>query len=95
MPIAKLQAKWHIYPMEDIAAENDAVKRNLVLVPRDEGRDAVVTRLSEAVDAGKIGGKVWATPGLPMLIFVTIGLVIALFFGDIVWLLVSSAFGTL
>ena len=97
MPVAKLQAKWHIYPMEDIAEEDgaDAVKRKLVIVPRDEGRDAVVARLSEAVDAGKIGGKVWATPGLPMLIFVTIGLVIALFFGDIVWLLVSSAFGTL
>ena len=97
MPVAKLQAKWHIYPMEDISEEGDvdAVKRKLVIVPRDEGRDAVVARLSEAVDAGKIGGKVWATPGLPMLIFVTIGLVIALFFGDIVWILISSAFGTL
>ncbi len=97
MPVAKLQAKWHIYPMEDIAEEDSAgtVKRKLVIVPRDEGRDAVVVRLSEAIDAGKIGAKVWATPGLPMLIFVTIGLIIALFFGDIVWLIVSSAFGTL
>jgi preflagellin peptidase FlaK len=97
MPIAQLQAKWHIYPMEDIAEADgaNAVKRKLVLVPRDEGRDAVVARLSEAVDTGKIGGKVWATPGLPMLIFVTIGLVIALFLGDVVWLLVSSLFGTL
>ena len=97
MPVAKLQAKWHIYPMEDIAEEDngDAVKRKLVIIPRDEGRDAVVARLSEAVDAGKIGAKVWATPGLPMLIFVTIGLVIALLFGDIIWILVSSVFGTL
>ncbi len=92
-PIAKLKAKWHIYPMEDIAEEADAVKRKLVVVPRDEGRDEIVARLSSAAEAGKIDAKVWATPGLPMLIFVTIGLVIALFFGDIVWLLVSSVFG--
>jgi len=95
MPIAKLKEKWHIYPMEAITEENDVatVKRKLVVIPRDEGRDDVVERLSNAVDAGKIGAKVWATPGLPMLIFVTIGLIIALFFGDVVWILVSSAFG--
>jgi preflagellin peptidase FlaK len=93
--IAKLKAKWHIYPMEDIAEENgaDAVKRKLVVIPKDEGRDEIVARLSRAVDAGKIGAKVWATPGLPMLIFVTIGLIIALLFGDIIWLLLSFAFG--
>ena len=93
--VAKLKEKWHIYPMEDIAEENgaDAGKRRLVVVPKDEGRDEIVARLSKAVDAGKIGAKVWATPGLPMLIFVTIGLIIALLFGDIVWFLVSFAFG--
>lgn len=93
--IAKLQAKWHIYPMEDIAEESDdaSVKRKLIVVPRDEGRDNVVARLSKAIEAGKISSDVWATPGLPMLIFVTVGLIIALLFGDIVWLLVSSAFG--
>ena len=81
--------------MEDIIEENDvdAGKRKLIVVPKDEGRDEVVARLSKAVDAGKIGAKVWATPGLPMLIFVTIGLIIALLFGDIVWFLVSFAFG--
>ena len=95
VPIAKLKEKWHIYPMEDIAEENgtDSGKRRLAVIPKDEGRDEIVSRLSKAVDAGKIGAKVWATPGLPMLIFVTIGLIIALLFGDIVWFLVSFAFG--
>jgi preflagellin peptidase FlaK len=93
--VAKLKAKWHIYPMEDIAEENDedTVKRKLVIVPKDEGRDEIVARLSKAVDAGKIDANVWATPGLPMLIFVTLGLVVALLFGDIIWLLISFAFG--
>jgi len=93
--VAKLKAKWHIYPMEDIEEDDgeNPLKRKLVVVPRDEGRNEIVERLSNAVDAGKIDAYVWATPGLPMLIFITIGLIIALLFGDIVWLLVSLVLG--
>jgi len=93
--VAKLKEKWHVYPMEDVEEENgeNPFKRKLVIVPRDEGRNEIVTRLSNAVDSGKIDAYVWATPGLPMLIFITIGLIIALLFGDIVWLLVSLVLG--
>ena len=92
--IVKLKEKWHVYPMEDIEeVGEDLVKRKLVVVPKDEGRDNIVERLSQAVDAGKIDAYVWATPGLPMLIFITLGLVVALLFGDIVWLLVSFFLG--
>ena len=94
VPIAKLKEKWHIYPMEDINDdEENTLKRKLVVVPRDEGRDEIVERLSKAADAGKINDRVWATPGLPMLIFVTLGLIVALLFGDLVWILVSSVLG--
>jgi preflagellin peptidase FlaK len=93
--VAKLKEKWHVYPMEDVEEENgeNPLKRKLVIVPRDEGRNEIVTRLSNAVDAGKIDAYVLATPGLPMLIFITIGLIIALLFGDIIWLLVSFVLG--
>ena len=93
--VAKLKEKWHIYPMEDIEEENGEapLKRNLVIVPREEGRGAIVERLSNAVNNGKITDKVWATPGLPMLIFITAGLLVALLFGDIIWILVSAALG--
>ena len=93
--VAKLKEKWHVYPMEDIEEENgeNPLKRKLVVVPRDEGRNEIVERLSNAVDAGKIDAYVWATPGLPMLIFITIGLIIALLLGDIVWILVSFVLG--
>jgi preflagellin peptidase FlaK len=93
--VAKLKEKWHVYPMEDVEEENGEkpLKRKLVVVPKDEGRDEIVARLSKAVDAGKIDADVWATPGLPMLIFLTIGLIIALLFGDIVWMLVSFVLG--
>ena len=92
--VGKLKEKWHVFPMEDIQedAENSP-KRKLMVIPHEEGRDKVVERLSNAVDAGKIDAYVWATPGLPMLIFVTLGLIVALFFGDILWLLVRVFLG--
>jgi preflagellin peptidase FlaK len=92
--VAKLQEKWHVYPMEDVDDDGkNPPKRKLVVVPRDEGRSEVVGRLSNAVDTEKINDYVWATPGLPMLIFVTAGLIVSVLFGDIVWLLVSFILG--
>jgi preflagellin peptidase FlaK len=81
--VGKLRDKWHVYPMEDL--EENTSKRKLVLIPKDEGRDAIVQRLAKAVEEGKIDDRVWATPGLPMLIFITAGLILALVVGDIVW----------
>jgi preflagellin peptidase FlaK len=92
--IAKLKEKWHVYPLEDVDNNGEnQLKRKLVVVPKDEGRTEIVEHLSNAVDAGKISDRVWATPGLPMLIFVTAGLIVALLFGDIVWMLVSFILG--
>jgi preflagellin peptidase FlaK len=91
--VAKLQAKWHVFPMEDIKDSENGLERKLVVVPRDEGRADVVDRLSNAAKAGKIDNYVWATPGLPMLIFITLGLIVALLFGDVIWLLVRVIIG--
>ncbi|MEM2148099.1 MAG: A24 family peptidase C-terminal domain-containing protein [Candidatus Bathyarchaeia archaeon] len=92
-PIAKLQETWHIYPLEDIEAEEEQPKRKLVIVPNDERRNQIVERLAKAVETRKISADVWATPGLPMLIFVTAGLIAALLIGDIVWLLINFILG--
>ncbi len=94
--LSTLKAKWHIYPLEDVDDVDPAsgqLRRKIVIVPKDEGRDETLARLSKAADEGKIGSKVWATPGLPMLIFVTVGLVLALTLGDIVWIVVAHLFG--
>lgn len=86
VPIDKLKEKWHIYPLEDLEESDEkGTRRKLIVVPRDEGRTATVERLDKAVQAGAIQDRIWASPGLPMLIFVTAGLIIALLFGDIVW----------
>jgi preflagellin peptidase FlaK len=91
--INKLKEKWHLYPLEDVENVENGLKRRLVVLPRDEGRNAIVERLAKAVEAGKIQDVVWATPGLPMLIFITAGLIIALFLGDIVWICISFLLG--
>jgi preflagellin peptidase FlaK len=86
MPLHKLKEKWHLYPLEDIEENADkGFRRKLVVIPKDTEREAILERLEKAVEHGKIQDMVWATPGLPMLIFITAGLVIALFFGDIIW----------
>ena len=94
MPIAKLKEKWHIYPLEDIEtnAEGTAT-RKLILLPKDEGRNEVIQRLDNAAAEGTIQQNVWATPGLPMLIFITAGLVFAFIFGDIVWTCIRLLLG--
>ncbi|MDI6905835.1 MAG: A24 family peptidase C-terminal domain-containing protein, partial [Candidatus Bathyarchaeia archaeon] len=84
---------WHLYPLEDVENVENELKRKFVVLPRDEGRNAIVERLAKAVEAEKIQDMVWATPGLPMLIFITAGLIIALFFGDIVWTCIRFLLG--
>lgn len=93
MTVSKVKETWHLFPLEDVDDQSVDMKRKLVIVPHDEGRDKIVERLSKASEDGKIGGYVWATPGLPMLIFVTAGLIVALFLGDFVWLLVRFVLG--
>ena len=93
MNINKLKEKWHIFPMEDIDDSEKEKNRRLIVVPNEESRDKIVERLSDAAASGKIDYYVWATPGLPMLIFVTLGLIVALVFGDMVWLLVRFIIG--
>jgi preflagellin peptidase FlaK len=92
--ISKLKEKWHVYPMEDIEEDAEgSLKRKLVILPREEGRNEIVERLDKAVQTGSMKDKVWATPGLPMLIFVTAGLIVALFGGDIIWLCIRLVLG--
>jgi preflagellin peptidase FlaK len=87
--VNKLKEKWHVYPMEDIErnAENRP-KRKLVVIPKDEGRAEIIERIDKAVNSKTIPDRIWATPGLPMLIFILAGLITALVIGDIVWIFI-------
>ena len=91
--VERLKEKWHLYPLEDVEKTEKGAKRKLVILPKDENRNTIVERLEKAVQTGEIEEKVWATPGLPMLIFMTVGLVIALLYGDMVWSLIRFLLG--
>ncbi len=80
-----------LYPLEDfqVTEAGEAVKRLLVF-PKDESREGIVKRIVKASEEEKIGNTVWATPGLPMLVFITAGLVLACFLGDIVWIVLTQ-----
>jgi len=72
--------------------ETGESRRRLLVFPKDEEREAIVERILKAASEEKLEKEVWATPGLPMLIFITAGLIVALTFGDIIWAIFSSAF---
>lgn len=83
--------KSFLYPLEDfLSTPEGEMKRHLLLFPKDEDRDKIVERLVKAKEEGKLQDMVWATPGLPMLIFITVGLILALTVGDLVWIVISQ-----
>lgn len=83
--VAVFSKGGHVYPLEDIVAKESGDERRLMVFPKDETQEAIISRLVSAGKEGKLDNGVWVTPGLPLLIFITAGLVIALVFGDIVW----------
>jgi len=88
--LATLEKRVHVYPLEDIATkEAGEDERRLLVFPKDETQETTVARILSAGREGKLQNGVWVTPGLPLLIFITVGLIIALLFGDIVWLLLQ------
>jgi len=77
----------HVYLLEDIATkETGEDERRLLVFPKDETQETIVARILSAGREENLKNGVWVTPGLPLLIFITAGLIIALLFGDIVWL---------
>ena len=79
----------HMYPLEDVELKDDGEKkRKLLVFPKYEEREDIIARIQENV--ADESGEVWVTPGLPLLIFITAGLIISLSYGDIVWVLLGS-----
>ena len=54
-------------------------------------RDQLVSNFTESFQKAGYSGKVWVTPGLPMLVFILAGLLVALVVGDPIFSLVFLA----
>jgi preflagellin peptidase FlaK len=87
--VSKLE-EGHSYPLEDVEVTDEGErKRKLLAFPKDEEREEIIERILENVGEEKSDSNVWVTPGLPLLIFITVGLIISLAYGDIVWSLLG------
>ena len=90
---AAVLEKGHVYPLEDInAKESGEMERRLLIMPKDEKVEGIVERVLTASREGRLPSEVWVTPGLPLLVFITAGLIVALVFGNIVWVLLRFIF---
>lgn len=91
IPIGKLKkSALSLLPIEDVqVSESGKTERNLVLLPDIEDTENSVERILDAVKRGEKIDWVWVTPGLPMLVFITAGLITALILGDFVWIILS------
>ena len=91
---AELEKGGYFYPLEDVhVGEDGETKRKLIVMPKDEEREEVIERILNAAGRGELPREVWVTPGLPFLIFITAGFIVALILGDIVWIILRLAIG--
>ena len=81
--ISKLHETFYLYPMEKIVEDAKGARRTFQLfVSAEVDRKKLISELDESLP--KVGSpvKIWVTPGLPMLLFIFIGLIITLILGD-------------
>jgi len=84
--LTEFREKPHLIPLERLTEEeNGRITRHLrvfINVNEEETGTENLDRFCE-----KLNGKIWATPSLPFIIFITVGLLLTLFLGDaILWL---------
>ncbi len=86
----KLTKGCYYIPLEYFSRGKDGeIIRHLKISPRLEDEDS--EKVENWIDLTReLNGKVWATPGLPFLLFVMVGFVAALLVGDFVTWLVTQ-----
>jgi archaeal preflagellin peptidase FlaK len=88
--LQRLQSTFYLYPMEKVVEDSSGVRRTLQLYANaDVDREEEVARFRESL--GKVGSPqtVWVTPGLPLLLFILLAVLIVLVLGDPIFAVLS------
>ena len=88
--VERLQSTFYLYPMEKVVDDKNGVHLALQLYSNpDVDRDKEVAEFKESLQ--KVGSPptVWVTPGLPLLLFVLLAIVIVLILGDPLFALIA------
>ena len=89
--LAELKKEIHLIPIEDVDETGGTrLRRMRLFVGAEADRGSVVSRLEEYASRGLAPSKVWVTPGLPMLVFISFGFVASLVLGDILFYAIFS-----
>jgi len=87
----EVEDKIYLYPLEEVVESGDTVERRLNLfVEAEVERRDLLEKLRPYVEKSVIPSEIWATPGLPMLVFVTMGFILAFVVGDLIFSILSA-----
>ena len=86
----ELKKAKFVFPLE-VLVEDEGPRRQLILVVRLREEEEALG-LRKAIELGLVdeGDYVWVSPGLPLVVFLTIGFVMAISLGDVLFFLVLS-----
>lgn len=82
--VSEFRNKLHLAPMEEPSkGENGRIIRTLRLFIRtDEDREVIVAQIEKLLGDQQM---IWVTPYLPFIVFITIGFVLTLLIGDVIF----------
>jgi preflagellin peptidase FlaK len=84
--ISRLRSTVYLYPMEEVVEDSTGAHRKFRLFFSAEAdRDQMVSDFVKSLSKVGSPSRVWVSPGLPMLLFMLVGLIITLIAGDAIF----------
>lgn len=87
LPVTELTKRRHIKLIPPFREDNGKLKRIFALTGVEVDAE-MIRKLEDYQKEGKLGSKVWVTPELPFMVFITFGFLATVFVGNLVLTLV-------
>lgn len=81
--VPKLQSTFYLYPMEKVVENGNGAHRTLQVYSKaDVDREQLLSEFTGSLRKVNSPNLVWVTPGLPLLVFILIAVVVSITIGD-------------